>query len=287
MYMSALRQAFTLNGRVVDCAGHHPQTTLLDFLRLQGLTGAKEGCEEGECGACTIVLVKNGASGAEYVPFNSCLMFLPMVAGQEVLTVEALAKNGRLSEVQRAIAESGGSQCGYCTPGFVMSLFAEYYRPERSGKCEPHSLSGNLCRCTGYRPILDSALSLEAAPQDAFCARLSQPGPAWEATEYCYQGQHFARVNTLEACLRILEQNPHTRLVAGATDLAVESNLLDRRWDLLVSIEGVPELTGFRETEDEVEIGAALTLTDIERRWSNAPPDRTRLVSSVFLPTHP
>ncbi len=152
--------AFLLNNRLVSLADAGVQTTLLDYIRAQGLTGAKEGCAEGECGACTVVLVAHREGGSEYRAVNSCLMLAPMAAGHEILTVEALAADGKLSEVQQAMAAGGGSQCGYCTPGFVMSMFAEQYRPGRCGPCDPHELGGNLCRCTGYRPIRDAALSL-------------------------------------------------------------------------------------------------------------------------------
>src|SRR5262245_42471430 len=114
---------FFLNGHLVRGEGCASQTTLLDFIRTRGLTGAKEGCAEGECGACTVVMVRPHGSGSAYVPVNSCLLFLPMVEGQEIYTVEALAPDGTLAPVQQAIADAGGSQCGYCTPGFVMSLF--------------------------------------------------------------------------------------------------------------------------------------------------------------------
>jgi xanthine dehydrogenase small subunit len=118
-----------------------------------------------------------------YVPVNSCLMFLPMAAGQEVYTVEALAAGGPLHEVQQAMVECGGSQCGYCTPGFVMSLFAEQYRPGRAGPCDTHAMSGNLCRCTGYRPIAAAAAQLGPAAADAWTHRLSQPAPSLGAAD--------------------------------------------------------------------------------------------------------
>jgi xanthine dehydrogenase small subunit len=154
---------FLLNGRSVPVSGLPVQTTLLDFLRDRGLTGAKEGCAEGECGACTVLMVKDDGRGTAYRPVNSCLLFVPMLAGQEIYTVEGLARDAELSDAQKAMAAGGGSQCGYCTPGFVMSLFAEQYRPGREGACDPHSTGGNLCRCTGYRPIRDAALSLGRA----------------------------------------------------------------------------------------------------------------------------
>ena len=129
--------------------------TLLDFIRARGLTGAKEGCAEGECGACAVALVEpdEAAGRSAYRVVNSCLMFLPMAAGREIYTVESLAADGELCDAQRAMAAGGGSQCGYCTPGFVVSLFAEQYRPDRTGPCDTMALAGNLCRCTGYRPI--------------------------------------------------------------------------------------------------------------------------------------
>src|SRR5437763_1080185 len=137
---------FVLNGEsrlVKDIA---PQVTLLDYVRAQGLTGAKEGCAEGECGACAVLVVTNDA----FRSINSCLIPLPVVADQEIYTVESLAECGQLAEVQRAMAEGGGSQCGYCTPGFVVSMFAEHSRGGH-GAFDPDALGGNLCRCTGYR----------------------------------------------------------------------------------------------------------------------------------------
>src|SRR5215831_20403388 len=116
-------------------------------------------------------------SGCAYQAINSCLMLAPMAAGREIYTVEALAENGDLAEAQQAMAAAGGSQCGYCTPGFVVSLFAEQYRPGRNGACDPHALAGNLCRCTGYRPIADAARSLGPAPAGGFRDRLSSPAP--------------------------------------------------------------------------------------------------------------
>src|SRR5436853_3624076 len=120
-----------LNGRRFDISASRPQTTLLDFIRGRGLTGAKEGCAEGECGACAVAMVADVGGRSAYRIVNSCLMFVPMAAGREFYTVESLAEQGELSAAQQAMAAAGGSQCGYCTPGFVMSLFAEQYRRDR------------------------------------------------------------------------------------------------------------------------------------------------------------
>ena len=260
--------AFELNGHLVraePCATH---TTLLEFVRAQGLTGSKEGCAEGECGACTVLFVKPHLTGSKLVPINSCLVLLPMAAGEEVYTVEALASAGRMADVQQAMVELGGSQCGYCTPGFIVSMFAEQYRPDRVGPCDPHSLAGNLCRCTGYRPIRD-ALSQVGPPSDPrFCERLTRPAPVLKPVER----PGFSRPANLRECMNLLGSGERTRLVAGATDLAVESNLRGTRFEHLVSIDALPELQVFEDSPDEAVIGAGLPLTDIGLLWKDAPP---------------
>jgi xanthine dehydrogenase small subunit len=262
---------FLLNNRPVSAHGAGVQTTLLDYIRAQGLTGAKEGCAEGECGACTVVLVADRGGGSEYRAVNSCLMLAPMAAGHEIYTVEALAADGKLTEVQETMAAGGGSQCGYCTPGFVMSLFAEHYRPGRTGPCDPQELGGNLCRCTGYRPIRDAALSLGPAPSGSFADRLSRPAPRLEAIEYESGGARFSRPTSVEQCLAILAGDPNARLISGGTDLVVESNLRARRWSHLVSVEAIAELREFSESRRSITIGAGLPLNEIAMRWSKAP----------------
>jgi xanthine dehydrogenase small subunit len=263
---------FLLNGQPVAAQGLPPSTTLLDFVRSQGLTGSKEGCAEGECGACTVLMVKPCATGSAFVPFNSCLMLLPMAEGQEIYTVEALAREGQLAEVKAAMVEYGGSQCGYCTPGFVVSLFAEQYRPGRTGHCDPHAMSGNLCRCTGYRPIRDAALSLGPAPSGWFRDRIARKAPSVGAARYGHGESQFLRPEKLTECLEMLAAHPDARLIAGGTDLVVESNLRDRRFPVLISIEALAELRIFADTEDAVTLGAGLSLTEIGELWTNAPP---------------
>jgi xanthine dehydrogenase small subunit len=258
--------AFVLNGAAVRVTAP-AHTTLLDCLRDRGLTGAKEGCAEGECGACTVALVANDAGRTAYRAVNSCLMLLPMAAGHDITTVEALARDGQLADAQRAMAAAGGSQCGYCTPGFVMSLFAEQYRPDRRGPCDVEALAGNLCRCTGYRPIRDAALSVGTPSDERFLRRLAAPAPALDALTI----DGFSRPTTVADCVGILERDPSARLVAGGTDLAVESNLRATRWTHLVSVEAIDELHAFDETELRLRIGAAMPLTDVGRRWQGAP----------------
>ena len=242
--------------------------TLLDFVRNQGLTGAKEGCAEGECGACAVALVApHDHARSQYRVVNSCLVPLPLVNGQEIHTVESLARDGILSDAQAALAAAGGSQCGYCTPGFVMSLFAEHYRHDRNGACDPLALAGNLCRCTGYRPIRDAVLSLGDTQPGPFRDRLDTPAPTLEAID----GDAFVRPTSVEGCVAALASRPDSTIVAGATDLGVEWNLRGRRFARLLSLDAVEELHAFTNGPTAIRIGAALPLTDIGRLWTDAP----------------
>src|SRR3954469_7985372 len=163
----------------------NPHVSALDWLRNLGLTGAKEGCAEGECGACAIMVARASTTGdgtTEWVSINACLIPAAGLAGQEVVTSEGLGTPTAPHPVQHEMAVRGGSQCGYCTPGFVCSMAAEFYRPGREDTppgpehgpngFDLHALSGNLCRCTGYRPIRDAAYALgPAAPDDPLARR--------------------------------------------------------------------------------------------------------------------
>src|SRR5215468_207192 len=196
--------SFLLNGRQVQVDRADVQMTLLDFVRARGLTGAKEGCAEGECGACAVAMVADDRGRSAYRVVNSCLMFLPMAADREFYTVESLAERGELSEVQQAMAATGGSQCGYCTPGFVMSLFAEQHRLDREGPCDPLAMAGNLCRCTGYRPIHDAARSVGAARPGPFLDRLEEQPPSLAGVE----SHGFSRPTTLDDYLAMMRAHP-------------------------------------------------------------------------------
>jgi xanthine dehydrogenase small subunit len=263
--------SFTLNGEAVQVSNTSPQTTLLEYIRSRNLTGAKEACAEGECGVCAVVWVRQRCGQSTYQAVNSCLVFLPMAHGQEIYTVESLGTPQELHPVQRALAEGGGSQCGYCTPGFVTSLFAEQYRPGRNGPCEVLALSGNLCRCTGYRPIHDAALALGPAPKDEFQKRLHDAAPIVGSLAYTDGEASFNRPASLAEALATLRTDPDSRPVAGNTDLGVESNLKYKKYPRLLSLEAIPDLALFRESEDQIEIGAALCLDELQSRWQSAP----------------
>jgi xanthine dehydrogenase small subunit len=256
-----------VNGRSVEVVGDRPPLTLLEFLRRHGWTGAKEGCAEGECGACAVALVAAHGARSTYRVVNSCLLPVTVAADREIVTIESLAADGRLAPAQQAMAAAGGSQCGYCTPGFVMSLFAEQYRPGRREPCDPHALSGNLCRCTGYRPIRDAALSLGAPPPGAFLDRLDRAAP--RLTRISSAG--FSRPLTLSEYFSDREAHPDAAVISGGSDLGVEMNLRGRRWSHLISLEAIDELQQFSESADAVTIGAALPLSDIAQQWTTAP----------------
>jgi xanthine dehydrogenase small subunit len=257
---------FELNGQTVIVNDVDPHCTLLQWLRGSGRTGSKEGCAEGECGACAVALLARDVDGKpRYEAVNSCLVSLPDVHGRTVVSVEGLAAAaGPLHPVQQALVESGGSQCGYCTPGFVMSLFAEYYRAGR-GEYDPEAIGGNLCRCTGYRPIVDAAKRLrKPAPEDPWLATL-QPPAALPAIDYAAGGHRFVRPESLAGVFEALERYPGAVLLAGGTDLMVYSNQRYARYPAFVSLGGVPELSRLDWQAGELVLGAGVTLSQLER----------------------
>jgi xanthine dehydrogenase molybdopterin binding subunit/xanthine dehydrogenase small subunit len=266
---------FVLNGRRVTASGVSANTSLLSWLRATGRTGTKEGCAEGDCGACSVALVETNARGEKtYRAVNACITLLPMVAGREVVTVEGVAFPDELHPVQRAMCERYGSQCGYCTPGFVVSMFEAYYREdiaegERRTKLVDQ-LNGNLCRCTGYRPIRDAMLDAlrekdQRGGEDLFQLRLKKSDPVPPPVAYEAEGQKFLRPTTLAELYAIkAEHGASAELVAGATEIGVYINKFHRRYPLLVSTEGVRELAAIEKTEHRWRVGGAATLTALE-----------------------
>lgn len=258
----------TVNGSVRPLVGVPAHANALDLVRGLGLTGAKEGCAEGECGACAVLVLRPEGEGSRWTPVNACLVPAAALDGQEVLTAEGLGDPDDLHPVQSELATRGGSQCGYCTPGFVCSLAAEYYRPDRVDGCDVHALSGNLCRCTGYRPIRDAALALGLPPgDDVLAQRQQRPAPPPAPTRL----DGFTRAVDLAETLDALREHPGATVVAGATDLGVEVNLRGRRPAHVVAIDRVPEL---REVSagDPIEVGAAMTLSEVEVALGGAVP---------------
>ncbi len=258
--------AFVLNGRPVDAGPAGASVTLLQWLRARGLTGTKEGCAEGECGACAVAMRRTDVHGrACFEPVNSCLVPLASVDGETVVTVEGVAPaSDRLHPVQDAMVRTGGSQCGYCTPGFVVSLFCEYYRPGRDA-FDPEAISGNLCRCTGYRPIADAARNLPPpAADDPRLRELGAPQRPPTRVDNGHGAERFVRPASLDDLFRCLADAPQATLIAGGTDVMVGVTQRGDRPPVLLSVAALPELRTFAVAADAIVFGAALTLTEIE-----------------------
>ncbi|WP_119418235.1 xanthine dehydrogenase small subunit [Desertibaculum subflavum] len=249
------RIRFLLNGQSRETAA--ASTTLLDFIReTERLTGTKEGCAEGDCGACTVVVTRvvNGEPVLEAV--NACITLMGQVDGRAVTTVEGLLGPGRAAHpVQRLLAETDGTQCGFCTPGFVMSLHAFAQSGEAVTVENVHeALAGNLCRCTGYRPIVDTALGLAGpAREDATASPLG----GLADSDVNVPGWHAPR--TLADLLQLRAERPAAVLVAGATDLGLGPSRDRAPIVDAIDVTRVPELNDITETSTAIEIGAAVT----------------------------
>lgn len=251
----------TINGESVRLKDVSPTTTLLEYLRQSGRIGSKEGCGDGDCGACTVAMIGQGADGQpHYQAVNSCLIPLGSVAGREIITVEGIA-DGQLHPVQATMAKLGGSQCGYCTPGFIMSLFAAYYDRTLDDAC----VEGNLCRCTGYLAIRRAAQAAAAERvDDRFSEKLTQTSLELPPLQYSGNEQQLYRPTQFLEVLELLQQHPDATLVAGATDLGLEFSHHQGTFPILISLEAVVELNFIQQTDTWVEIGAAVPLSHIE-----------------------
>jgi xanthine dehydrogenase small subunit len=263
-------------GQIQEVAAVNPTRSVLDWLREgQGCTGTKEGCAEGDCGACTVVLGELDAQGQlQLKPVNACIQFVPTLDGRALFTAEdiaALAAPEPLHPVQQCLVDCHGSQCGFCTPGFVMSLWAAYERHQTAGSVPTRQqladdLSGNLCRCTGYRPILDAGQQMfmrPAAPlprqavADAL-ATLAQDPPLHTA-----EGFHAPRTRHEFAQLR--QARPEARVVAGSTDIGLWVNKQFRDLPELIYIGRVADLQRVDLYPDSLWIGAAVSL---DKAWA-------------------
>ncbi|HIK43567.1 MAG TPA: xanthine dehydrogenase small subunit [Leptolyngbyaceae cyanobacterium M65_K2018_010] len=286
----ATQLTLTINGEPVSIADLSPAMTLLEYLRLSGRAGTKEGCGDGDCGACTVAMIGAGADGKpHYQAVNSCLIPLGAVAGRQVFTAEGIVQGRipkealvkepvtveQLHPVQSAMVETGGSQCGYCTPGFIMSLFAAYY----DGHPDDLSVEGNLCRCTGYLPIRRAAqMVAELAPQDRFSEQLVAASTVLAPLAYTGQAEQFYRPTHLNEVLELLHQHPKATLVAGATDLGLEMSWHRQHYPVLISLEAVEELKHLEHTDEFVEIGAAVPLSHIEANLQGVFPSLDEMI---------
>jgi xanthine dehydrogenase small subunit len=281
---------YLLDGEVRTVANVDPTRTVLQHLREDlGRTGTKEGCAEGDCGACTVVLAELDGKRVRYRSVNACIQFLPTLDGRALFTVESLKDHatGALHPVQQALADGHGSQCGFCTPGFVMSLFALYKTvPDPDRRTINDALAGNLCRCTGYRPIVDAAramyalgTALPAAEQDALrapAAARSRAAARGEAAlaralrglmrrrglTLAHASSAFYAPRTAEELASLRERLPDARLLAGGTDIGLWVTKQHRRLGDLIYLGNVADLQRIETTDAHLEIGAAVSLTD-------------------------
>jgi xanthine dehydrogenase small subunit len=262
---------FVLNGRMVTAQGFTPTTTLLDYLRLNcHLPGTKEGCAEGDCGACTVSIGEISDGALSYRAVNACIHFMPMVEGKSVTTIEALAQpDGILHPIQQAMVDHHGAQCGFCTPGIIMSLYAVYMNTAL-----PQSLSdvlaGNLCRCTGYGPILEAAKTAFAnRDSDAVAARRAVDvalidAPARDGLLGLHaDGSSFFSPDCLEDALALADAHPDAIILSGATDVGLWVTKQRRRLDKIIWLGRIDTLRAIARDDDRLIIGAGVTFDQL------------------------
>jgi xanthine dehydrogenase small subunit len=264
---------FLLDGDVVSTGDQPCTITVLEYLReVAHRTGTKEGCAEGDCGACTVVLGTLSTDGnrINYRAINSCIRFLPTLDGHELVTVESLpAADGALHPVQQALVDEHASQCGFCTPGFVMSLFALYLqRPQATREQVLEALSGNLCRCTGYRPIIAAGCRMHGYPAPSHWSRSAPAAPAsCAALRELKRGQPlrlpgFFAPRTIDELATAFAEEPGALLLAGGTDIGLWVTKHLRELPTILYIGEIRELHALRNSATGLEIGAAVSLTD-------------------------
>lgn len=278
---------FLLNGTEVTQQNVAASQTLLDFLRLnRRLTGTKEGCAEGDCGACTVLVGRLTRNGLEYQPVNACIRFLASVDGCHVVTIEHLAgPDGKLHPVQQAMVDFHGSQCGFCTPGFVMSLYALWMQvPQPSETQVETALQGNLCRCTGYEPIIKAAVAVSRYGTPAADALTTERSAVTAQLKAMHSDLRLvsgpaadlalipATVDDLAACLL---EYPDATLVSGATDVGLWVTKFLRQIGPAIFIGHLEDLKTVERQGDSLFIGAGASYTDCQALLSQHFPHLT------------
>ncbi|WP_029031976.1 xanthine dehydrogenase small subunit [Salinarimonas rosea] len=280
---------FGRNGTVREVRDVHPRTTLLDWLRLgERRTGTKEGCAEGDCGACTVALGRLVDGRVVYEPVNSCILLLGQCDGADVVAVEDIAADGALHPVQEAMVTHHGSQCGFCTPGIVMSLFTLYEEGERpvGRDAVNDALAGNLCRCTGYRPIVDAALDACATAKDrrfeahreaAACAlgEIAADGADLFMRD---EGRFFAAPASEESLAALLARHPDATILAGATDVGLWITKSLMEIEKIVWLGRVASLRETRSTPETLTLGAMVSHADAHAALAAIDPDLGELM---------
>ena len=261
---------FLRRGAVVEYASPNPMQTVLDYLRLEEKSkGTKEGCNEGDCGACTVALGKLQAGKVVYESVNACILLMAQLHGKELVTVDDLARHGVLHPVQQAMVDLHAAQCGFCTPGFVMSLFTLYHRSgELTRQVVVDHLAGNLCRCTGYRPIIDAAFKscvgrVDDHWQHIAATTAQQLSDLAQGDVFAGSAESFVAIPaTATSLLALVLQHPDATIVAGATDVGLWITKQMRVLPKLILTGGVAELHEIEDRGDHFKIGAAATYAE-------------------------
>ena len=278
-----------VNGRETTVRDVSPTTTLLQYLRgPMRLPGTKEGCAEGDCGACTVVVLDGDAPGGpRWRAVNSCLLLLPLLHGKQVFTVEGLRSgpgDEGLHPVQRALVDALGSQCGYCTPGVVMSMVEACHRADLDAPWKlDDQMCGNLCRCTGYRPIREATAEIAGLrPADALAAKQAEPGASQPGLTYASEGprgsQRFWIPTDWETLFEIIAKHPAHRFVQGATDLGLDVTKQGKHYAALISLQGLSALRALRVDRGRWSVGAGVKLADLEDATDHAIPPLSRML---------
>jgi len=273
---------FLLNRELRTEHALDPNVTVLQYLREHvGKPGTKEGCASGDCGACTVVVGELDGERVRYRTLNSCLTFVASLHGKQLISVEDLKHQGKLHSVQQAMVDCHGSQCGFCTPGFVMSLFALQKKGDGFDKADTmEALAGNLCRCTGYRPIIDAAEQACCQKQpDQFdaaeaqtVAQLKAIAPR-ETAELNSGDKRCLLPLTVADLADLYAANPQARLLAGGTDLALEVTQFHRELPVMIYVGHIESMKRVDVTADNIEIGAATSLSDCYAALATEYPD--------------
>ena len=279
---------FLINKDLIELDDARADLTLLQFLREhRKLTGTKEGCAAGDCGACTIVLgeVNNDGSALHYRTVNSCITLMSAVHGKQLIAVEHLADEGTLHPVQQALLDYHGSQCGFCTPGFVMSMFALYHNATAPTRDDVlHALSGNLCRCTGYRPIIEAALAScqgEAADHFAKTASntLAKLKDIQDNAGTAIGSSGVIMPTSREELANAIHGYPAAPLVAGSTDFGLSITQQLKNVEKVISLSAMDSLKKCTKTEQTLIIGAGAPLNDIASPLLSAFPQLAELIT--------